>query len=590
MSPGRSPAAPAPRRRVGAVVLVVALAVALLVSACSSIPTSGKVETSSTTATAPPDQFIRVLARPPRPGATPTEIVAGFLDASASFDGDHAVARTYLTAAASVSWQPDVHVTVYDSVRGYSLADFGAHNVRMLALESAGDLTARGQFVQPTTTGGLRFDFPMSRVGGQWRIAVAPKGLILSTADVTRAYRIVNLYFLDVAGGTLVPDPVYLPTQQPGVATTVARELLLGPTAWLAPAVRTGFPAGTKLAVDSVPVQDGVARVDLEPRAVAASGDERRQLAAQLAYTLTQLPNVSGVRITLSGVPFTIPGAPQVNRPEDWPTFDPDLTTADQATYAIDDGHLAVVTTGADAVPGYFGSTRRMTQAAVALDGSLFAAAVRDGTKSVVHLSEPSTPTAQAVYTGRDITAMSFDRLGSVWFADTVTRSDGRRTSTLWITEANRRVVRVTVEGLGNRTVRAMKVSRDGARIALVLDGPAPGSGELLLGRVQRDADVPVVAGLRRVENALTGVEDVGWADADTLLVVGRRGSDPVQSFTVGIDGDSLTSAGAVPALRSVAASPGRPYLAGTTNDTLWVDRGSGWRVFVTGTTPIYPG
>ena len=48
---------------------------------------------------------------------SPTQVVQGFLDASASFDGDHAVARQFLTPPASADWETDAGVTVYDGAR-----------------------------------------------------------------------------------------------------------------------------------------------------------------------------------------------------------------------------------------------------------------------------------------------------------------------------------------------------------------------------------------------------------------------------------------------------------------------------------------
>ena len=48
-----------------------------------------------------PSQFIRVIAAPPSVGASPTEIVRGFLEANASLESDHAIARRYLTPEAA---------------------------------------------------------------------------------------------------------------------------------------------------------------------------------------------------------------------------------------------------------------------------------------------------------------------------------------------------------------------------------------------------------------------------------------------------------------------------------------------------------
>ena len=564
------------------------LLLASVLAACTSIPTEGPVRFADTSVGDEEDQFIRVLARPPRVDAGPSEIVDGFLAASASFDDDHAVARSFLTPAASASWRPGAGVRIYDAEAGFRLATFGEDQVRMLALQSAGTISARGQFGQPGPAPRFRANFGLRQIAGQWRIAELAPGLVLSTADIDRAYRTLNLFFLDVAGGVLVPDPIALPAGQPGSATALVRELLRGPTAWLEPAVTTAVPEGTALALDSVPVESGIARVDLDTRAVAATGDQRRALAAQLTYTLAQLADVIGVRITVSGVPFAVPGIGEVSQVDDWESFDPDATPLDPSAYAFDATGLSVVGETLSPVAGFFGGVTGLTAAAVSADGTQLAGARTEGARSVVRLGAPGRDTAAVGFVGRDVTALSYDRLNSVWVADRT-----GVTSAVWTVRADREPVRVQIDGLATAgaggVIERLRVSRDGARVVLVAsDGSGPGT--LLLGRVQRDTGVPIVAGLQRVESELVDVLDVGWADDVTLLVVGRRDAEPVQSFTVGIDGDSLRTSGVVPALRTVAAAPNRPFLAGTASRTLWIDRGNGWRAYLPGGTPVYPG
>jgi len=66
----------------------------------AQVPTDGPIEAGQLVSNTSADQFIRVIARPPRDGMSPTEIVQGFLESSASFDSNHAVARSYLTSEA----------------------------------------------------------------------------------------------------------------------------------------------------------------------------------------------------------------------------------------------------------------------------------------------------------------------------------------------------------------------------------------------------------------------------------------------------------------------------------------------------------
>ena len=102
------------RRLAGLAVVMVAIAGcgALPASMVARVPTSGPIEQGAQIAAQGEDQFIRVIARGPREGMTREEVVRGFLDASASFDGDHAVARQYLSAEGNRTWNPAAGVLV----------------------------------------------------------------------------------------------------------------------------------------------------------------------------------------------------------------------------------------------------------------------------------------------------------------------------------------------------------------------------------------------------------------------------------------------------------------------------------------------
>jgi len=60
-------------------------------------------------------QPIRVQPDGPTTGATPDQIVRGFIraGAGAGFDDDHAIARSFLTLNVKDDWQPDSGVEVY---------------------------------------------------------------------------------------------------------------------------------------------------------------------------------------------------------------------------------------------------------------------------------------------------------------------------------------------------------------------------------------------------------------------------------------------------------------------------------------------
>jgi len=250
---------------------------------------------------------------------TATQIVQGFLDASASFDGNHAVARAYLTEEASVAWNPSAGVQVYEG--SPTVTETG----RLITVSAprAGSISSIGRFEIAEPGEELRERFTVVRVDGEYRIARVPAGLVLSNADVDRAFRSYAVYFFNPGFTTLVPDARLIPVIGPALPTTLVTRLIEGPNDWLRPAVRTGFPSGVTLTIDAVPVDGGVATVDLTAAVRLADDRTLQALSQQLVWTLKQLPEVSSVLITSEGVPVSVPGVASPQPRDSWPLVDP---------------------------------------------------------------------------------------------------------------------------------------------------------------------------------------------------------------------------------------------------------------------------
>ena len=284
----------------------------LLLAACTTVPssltaqvpTTGPIEQGEQVGVDREDQFIRVIARGPRDGMSPTQVVQGFLDASASFDGDHAVARQFLTPRASAGWDTNSGVNVYEGAP--ALTELGP-SVVMTAVE-AGTIATNGRFQVDGPNSELRETFTLEKSDGEWRIALLPQGLQLSQPDVERAFRSFAVYFFNPSFDTLVPDARMVPVIGSGLATTLIRRLVAGPSDWLLPAVRTGFPDGVRLNIDAVPIEAGVAKVDLTAGARKADDRTRQALSQQIVWTLRQLPDVQAVEISAGGQPLLVPG------------------------------------------------------------------------------------------------------------------------------------------------------------------------------------------------------------------------------------------------------------------------------------------
>ena len=111
-------ASPASARRLRgpARLLVLAAAVAAL-AGCVGMPSNGPVEQSTVapTASAPAVNFIGPFPSGPRPGGSPSQIVQGFLLASASYPV-YSTAEQYLASGASQTWNPGWAVRVYNDL------------------------------------------------------------------------------------------------------------------------------------------------------------------------------------------------------------------------------------------------------------------------------------------------------------------------------------------------------------------------------------------------------------------------------------------------------------------------------------------
>ena len=281
------------------------------------------------------------IPRSPKEGSTPTDIVTGFLLANASSVNDYAIARSYLAPEISEGWNPNAGAVVYDDATGLNLSERGT--TVALSEPQNGTMTSAGSY-QPSPAGSrLRTDFTLRKVDGQWRIVGVRDGLLLSVRDVESVYQGVDRYYFNERRTALVPDRVLVPGDRAGVQTTLVRGLLQGASAWLAPAVSTAFPSGTTLAIDSVPVVDGVATVDLSREVLGADDAARRLLSAQLVWSLTSLGTVNGVRITVSGQPLSVPGVADVMTRSDFAGVDPNVLALGTPGYVVIGKKLCVL-------------------------------------------------------------------------------------------------------------------------------------------------------------------------------------------------------------------------------------------------------
>jgi len=312
-----------------------AVALAGSVAGCVNMPDNGPMGAISATpqSTAAAGNFIEPFPSAPSAGENPTDIVNGFLVASADYPVNKTIATAYLTSSAVKTWAPTWSVTVFkqplDTTEVDQDASPGPSDVTHTVVEATGSVQSAfngsGQFVSTLNKGRSEnsWSFRLVKVDGQWRIANPPKFRLLDVSQFQDFYKAQDLYFVNpsiTAGAqdqALVPDSVFVPvgTLATDLATNLVNALLPitgsqpGENTWLQGAVTT-FPAATKLI--SVQLAGTTAVVNLSGLNNATPA-EREQVSAQLAWTLAT-PRGAGppsaiqsVELELNGKPWTPP-------------------------------------------------------------------------------------------------------------------------------------------------------------------------------------------------------------------------------------------------------------------------------------------
>ncbi len=555
-------------------------ALLLALTSCSIVPTSSPT-VPITQAPDRPVQDVGIEPPPPAPGATPEEIVRGFVDAAASRVRGRPVATEYLTPAAAAAWSDAEGITVISP--GFATVATEAGSIDMTA-GLVGAVDARGIF-DVAKRNVFTHDFALAEVDGEWRITNPPATLVIILDDFERLYDSLDAYFLDPTLQQLVPDPRYLISGE-AQPTALVERLIDGPSPALASGVRNPL-AGARLA-RTVTVEGQTAVVDLTELAVG-SGTPLAELSAQLVWTLTQLdgPRIRSVTISVDGEPVELDDVPVQQTTDDWQAFDPDATALATVGHYLYGGALRTVDDGEQA-PGPAGSGDGgygLSSAAVSADartGELtFLVGVRPEVEGATLLAGRYGGDLAAVLGGQTLSAPTV----------AATRSEA------WVVRDGTEIIRVpaggppqavnapTLAGLGQAQV--IELSPDGARVAVVVAGPL--GPRLHVGTVVRSEEAGVaVRDLREVAPTLAPVVDVAWRSNGQLWVLA---GDPGEEtpYSLGVDGWGLTAVGTsgLPARpTSLGAAPGRQPLV-VAAGTLWQWSGGTWATLLRGQEPL---
>lgn len=532
-----------------AVIAVLALA------ACAGLPTSSRVNPGlpvGEDAGAP-----EFLFRPdePQPGATPEQIVDGFIRAG-SGPGPAAnweVARMFLAPSIRESWNPEASVTIdLPDDRQSTSPSAGAVD---LSLAAVGTVDQNGAYQPDAGVAQLSFRLAQQD-SGEWRITEAPDGVVIDRDVFSNVFHRYSLMYFDPSWQFLVPDVRWFPTTN--AATRVANALIDGtPSAWLGESVLNAFPESVSLARPSVPLESGVAQVTLSADALLVEDTTLDRMQTQLTASLATA-GASGAEMSVASTPLD---AEPVSTRSTRVTGPPLVLTEDGFGFLAGDELTAV--------PGLSQTMELVAPEAiqVAPDRDFAAVALTAGGVARV----PAEGEIAVVDTRADLVDPSADPFGFIW---SVPRDQPSAIEAF--SETGERSP-VADAWPGASEIVAMAVSRDGARLAgLLVTG---GRAEVWMAGIVRGSDnVPVRIGEAVPLGALNGAgAGLAWIDDTTVGVLSGPPEGPL--FTEQLVGGPATTSDAPVRAASIAGATSIATARLRTEDgSLYVKRGANWQ------------
>ena len=526
------------------------LVIAIALSGCAGIPKSSEVYFGEEISEDSSAQFVRVIARPPSTGMSPEEIVRGFLDACADPSENYGIARQYLEVESADNWNPITGIQIYESSTIEVSGDAPELTVSAGKLGTISDL-GRYQSGDPGAKISSSFELKQD-AGGQWRIADLSDGILLSSGDVDRSFRSFPIYFFNTELTSLVTDNVLVPVSNSGAATSLVRSLLDGPSPYLSPVATSAFPVGTTLTYGSVPITNGIAQVDLSNEILGADEVTRRALSAQLVWTLSVLPNVSAVQISVSGQPFALSNTAALQTIADWRSLSTLPNPELQILNVIK--NEAIFSTVNELETLKYIAPAPLVFASPNLVGTQLAIVTAD--RKSLQVTNSAESKFAIVAQGEQISKPTWDKEGNIYFSDF-----GQGVSEV-TRDGSLRPVTVDASTLGtNDQVKQVAVSSDGVRVAVVLSDGI--QDVVAVGAVFKTDSETRIIGLHRIERSITTVRDIVWSSPTSIAVIGSDESKSDLVFDVSLlDGKTKLSSTPVGAQQILVDGSGKLYVS----------------------------
>jgi hypothetical protein len=497
--------------------------VLLLLAGCAGMPMTGQVYPGRSAEDVPSAPDIEFAPDGPQPGATPEQIVTGFMEAASAPgpQADWAIARQFLADSFAQEWNPRAGVTI-DRLGDRSAAALAGEDTVVREVSPSGSVDATGAY-RPEGGGATDLTYELVEDDdGQWRISQAPDGIVLYEELFRSVFQSVDLVYFDSEWEYAVPDTRWFP-RGGNLAARTANALVQGePTPWLAGAVNNAFASGIALA-RPVSVVDGVAAVDLD-----GTGDELGQTRLDRMQTQLQLAmrsaGVNAVNISLDGVPVAAGTVPLRSTRVDTQTL---VETEEGAFGFLGDGDL-------EPVAGLSAAIQDQEAVAVEVSADLDLAAVLTASGRAVRVAADGSAAVADERAG--LLAPTLDATGAVWSVPADAPSQVR------VTTLDGASISVGSAWPSATGISAMRVSREGTRVVAAVS--VRGRTEIWVSGIQRSTDGTAIAlGEPSVLTVAGGeARDLSWLDDDSVGVLLTQGEGAVlRDQRVGGPGTDLT-------------------------------------------------
>ena len=527
--------------------LIAAMLVATL-TGCAALPVSGPVRIGPDLAQPSDGNSFYYSPSSPVDGATATEILSGFISAGTAPQNDYSIAREFLDESIRATWNPNQELLIQRTTPRITLTDSDS---ALVEVEVSARIDANGRY-EALPAGSTRvLEYGFTEQSGQIRLISAPDVTMVIRPVFDVVFKSYSVYFLDKSKKILVPELRWFPAN-PATGTKLVNALLAGPSTWLEPAVVSAIPTGTVLSLDAVTVQQEIALVDLSARALVAGLSDRSLMKAQLVATLSQLPTITEVSISIERSAQEIPDS-QVK-----------IATAGSGTL------LAVGEDGLEALSGanpdsfaqglLFFSSRSISKLAASRTGDKLAALTESGVSETA-LAAPGA-SVEVVDSRTEFVGMEYDPLEYLWLANS--------------SQVSVNSTPLQASWLAGQSIIDFALSPEGSRVALVVANG--GSNQVLVAPVIRDdSGMPIqLAAPISISGEIESAVRLSWFDSVTVAILNDE-PDQATIALVSIGGTTRNIQGVTEVRSLVALGDGSNLYALKESGELVLYRGSFW-------------